>query len=778
MRYPLSRTLALRAGGICLVLVAQAGTHAAEFSPPDKATALEALQAFVAESAKAGDRVDLWLTVFGALQKASLIKADKKALTVKIQNNNFDQHWEKISPEEIVAIGKACAGKNAQRCLIVADYCFATEQNKRADDILQWIAEIDSSMVPKLASRWEYLKKAQPAPAPAASPMRIIASTSADARPINPPAKLAYRASEKGAVNPVKDVAAAIDNVIEIDLAEMGIRPEAVCDDAAFLRRVSLDLNGQIPSPEEVIEFYRSADTAKRVKKVDELLERAEYADHWATFWNVLLIGRRTRGDADVNPAVFRAWLREQFSKNQRYDKLVTDILTASGANDSNGPANYLTFHLNDTLPNTVAHLSQTFLGARIGCAQCHDHPFDKWTQQDFWGFSSFLANTRSERKELKDDPKDKDRVTKAWHVLLDQNDRNGGGRYDPPSSEFRLPPKALDGPVFSTPARAGNNDGNDGKPVKKLRDKRRNEKIENAAKDNKPGMMDDKNKMGMDKDKSMGMMGNTSASANGERGYLYREALANWITNTENEKFAQAAVNRMWRQMFGYGLVEPIDDIRPKNPPSHPEVMKILVDDFNASGRDLKRLLRIIANTKAYQRAAVGSATGVARHKAVRYAARAEVRPMTPEVLLAAVVKATGGDEKSKSLQEGLRETDRSIMAGTMKEVKPDVRDYYELMQRFVNSSTSEDRAGKLQFEGTVAQALMLMHSEFMNRAIRESIQRFKKKGMGDMIYIFAATLGRPPTATEAQTFSQFGDGLEGIMWVLLNSAEFVTIH
>ena len=74
--------------------------------------------------------------------------------------------------------------------------------------------------------------------------------------------------------------------------------------------------------------------------------------------------------------------------------------MTATGENDKVGPVNYLTYHLEDTLPNTMAHLSQTFLGARIGCAQCHDHPFDKWSQADFWGFASFLANTRSDRVE------------------------------------------------------------------------------------------------------------------------------------------------------------------------------------------------------------------------------------------------------------------------------------------------------------------------------------------------------------------------------------------
>jgi hypothetical protein len=252
---------------------------------------------------------------------------------------------------------------------------------------------------------------------------------------------------------------------------------------------------------------------------------------------------------------------------------------------------------------------------------------------------------------------------------------------------------------------------------------------------------------------------------------------MAAWITHTDNEWFSQSAVNRIWRNMFGYGLVEPVDDIRPKNPPSHPEVMKILADDFSATGRDMKRLIAIIANTKAYQRASNGSMDKIDRHKSVRYAARAEVRPMTPEQLFASILKATGGEERAKALNSGMRNRDKAMMSGNMQGMD-EANNYANLLNRFIGTSTAEDRAGKLQFEGTVSQALMMMHSGFMNDAIRNGVARFKKKGQGDMVYIFAATLGRGPTGAETAGFSQFSGGLEGIMWILLNSAEFMTIH
>ncbi|HYF52417.1 MAG TPA: DUF1549 domain-containing protein [Planctomycetota bacterium] len=761
-------------------------SFAADFSPPDKAAALDAVKAMVGEAAKSGKKIDVWLNMFGSLQKAELSKVDAKNVTVKVQNNPFDQPWDKISQDQIAAMAKACVLGDAKRALTLADYCLATEQKQKAEEALEMVSQLDPKMTAELGPRFKYVGSVKQAEEPVIARVSaaVLTGTGAgasssgsapvEAKPYAPPPKIAFKPSEPGLLVPVKEVAAAIDNAIEIDLAEMGIRPEPLCDDTAFLRRATLDLTGQIPSPEEVIEFFKSPDSNKRAKKVGELLQRAEYADHWATFWNVLLVGRRTRSDADINTPVLRGWLREQFSKNVAYDKMVTELLTATGSNDKSGPANYLTYHLNDTLPNTMAHLSQTFLGARIGCAQCHDHPFDKWTQQDFWGFAAFLANTRSDRREEKNDPKDKNRVTRAWHVLVDQDNKNGGGRYDPPSGDLKLPPKALDGPVLNI-APLAKNDSGGGEKKKRRRDNKPEEKpAMQKPEEKKDGMMAG-GMMGMDGDMAMGMAGSAAEDA-GSRGLAYRRALANWITSPKNEKFSQSVVNRVWRSMFGYGLVEPIDDIRPKNPPSHPAAMDILVQDFNASGRDLKRLMSVIAATKAYQRASVGNSINAERHKAVRYAARAEVRPMTPEMLLTAIVKATGGDEKADALMAGLRARDTAMMEGKMDNVSDDVRQFGDLMQRFINTSTAEDRAGKLQFEGTVAQALMMMHSNYMTNAVKSGVERFKKKGMGDMVYIFAATLGRPPSNIEAAAFSN--QTLEDIMWVLLNSAEFVTIH
>ena len=767
---------------------------AAGFAAPDKAKALEDVKTSVAAAVKTGKKIEVWVTVFGTLQKTELVGADAKMVTVKVQGNPFPQSWEKIPQDQIAGIAKACVLGDGPRALVLADYCMATEQREKADDALDLAAQAGSNGA-ALADRIKFVKTM------AGAPVNAVAAAGGgsgggsssgsakmeDGTPYKAPDKIAFKASESGYLAKVTEVAAAVDNAIEIDLAEMGIKTAPVCDATTFLRRASLDLTGQIPGPEEVIEFYKAGNSADaRAKKIEEMTNRPDYADHWATFWHVLLVGRRTGDQPEVKIAPFKNWLREEFSKNTPWDKMVTEIITATGENDKNGPVNYLTYHLDDTLPITMGHLSQSFLGARIACAQCHDHPFDKWSQQDFWGFAAYLANTRSERRELREDPKDPTRVTKSWHVLTDQNEKNGGGKYDPPQGDLRLPPKPLDGPVFTGKAEAPKAGG--------LADLKAGGKDMGGMKNDMAGMKDDMKKDGMKKDGMkkdmamdkkdmgmMGMMGDTKAGANGNMGFQYRKALAAWVTDQKNEKFAQSVVNRVWRNMFGFGLVEPVDDIRPKNPPSHPEVMKILMDDFNASGRDYKRLVQVIANTRAYQRAANGDSSKIDRAKAVRYAARAEIRPMTPEMLFMAIQKATKGEDASKALLSGLRARDQAMMDGKMEGMNAGVNDFYNLMRRFINTSSAEDRAGKLQFEGTVAQALMMMHSGFMNDSIRFGVTRLQKKYGNDMTFIFASCLGRPPSGPESNAFGSFNTGkggLEGVMWVLMNSAEFVTIH
>ncbi|HLX62822.1 MAG TPA: DUF1549 domain-containing protein, partial [Planctomycetota bacterium] len=726
----------IRFAGVFGLALSIAASHvfAADYAVPDKAKALDAVKALVADAAKSGKKVYVWVTL-GTYVKAQLSQADALAITVISEGNDFPIKWDKIPQEQIPTIIKNCWQDDSKRALVGMDYCMATGQLDKAEEFMTLAAGDSKALGDDLKVRIKALGGLQDAAKIAADP-QLAARAAAVAAAANKdkddasykgPEKIAYRPSEYGYLNPIKDVAAAVDNVIEISLAEQGIRPEPICDDTTFLRRVSLDLTGEIPSTDEVLAFMKDGNSNKRAKWIEEMSKRPEYADHWATFWGVLLVGRRTREEADVKPHYFRSWLRERFATNEKWDKIVQEILTATGENDKDGASNYLTFHMNDTLPITVGHISQTFLGARIACAQCHDHPFDKWTQQDFWGFSAFLANTRSERKELRDDPKDPMKITRQWHVLVDTDQRNGGQKYDPPQPELKLPPKVLDGPVFTGVAVKPGDARRDAKRGKDNKDMANDKKMD-KPKDMASNDMKSKDMKKSDKEPSMSgsmdmaammsmddsSMMNAAASGSGNAGLLMRKAFAAWVTSPKNEKFNQSAVNRIWRNLFGYGLVEPVDDIRPKNPPVYPEVMKILSEDFNASGRDLQRLVAIIANTKAYQRSSIGTLQKVDRVKQVRNFARAEVRPMTPEEFFMAVIKATAGDETAKHMEDQIRKRDansgyggmmtdnggtpppagkggKGAMAMGMGMGGGDLGEYTRLMERFIGTSTAE---------------------------------------------------------------------------------------
>lgn len=682
-----------------------------------------------------------FLTVLGVGSKVELIKGDSKYLTVRLGNNDFDIDWNKIPANEMANLIKETMNKANEDVVKYIDFCVSNDLISKAEDGLIMAQSLDKKISNDSLLRARYIASLSP---------KIGSSVIKQEKILDPtiksPLKITYRKSTPDSLVPINEVSSVVDNIIEIDLAEMGMNPAELCDDPTFLRRASLDITGQIPSADEVFQFFSDSNPNKRSKKINELLQRPDYADNLATFWSVLLIGRKTREEPDVKPKAFRSWLREEFNKNTPYDQIVMDVLTSSGSNEKVPQVNYLTHTIDDTLPITMGNITQTFLGSRISCAQCHDHPFDKWTQTDFWGFATFMAYTRSERRELKDDPKDPTKVTKRWHVLTDQNNRGTGPKFDPPQNNLKLDAKFLDGSTFApsfVPVSIKNSI-----PKKEMREM------------NKAGEND------------------SNYKPEEHLGYYYRTAMAKWIT--EQERFDQSCVNRTWRAMFGYGLVEPIDDIRPKNPASHPEVLSILSSEFKASNRDMKRLIAIIANTKAYQRSSLGAMDKIVRFNLVRNAGRAEVRPMTPEMLFSAIIKASEGEEKSRAFSASLRSNDEGQgMMNSMINTN-EGNSLINLMQRFINTSVAEDKAGKLQFEGTVSQALMMMHSNFANKAVENGIGILRKSGKDDMIHVFASILGRPPTEKEIFILRNFlvENSLKDLTWVLLNSSEFVTIH
>ena len=209
-----------------------------------------------------------------------------------------------------------------------------------------------------------------------------------------------------------------IDRRIEEAWKDAGVTPAGVVDDAGFLRRAHLDLLGSIPTGDEVLAFLKDARPDKRALKVDELLARPAFAENWAAVWENLLVGYNPRNQGDIGPGLFN-WLRDEaFAKNLPFDQVARALVTAKGVSTENGSTAFL-LALSRRGGGSIgiaSKVSRVFLGTQIACAQCHDHPFDRYTQEDFHGVVAFFArvknrkvdskNSKDNRYELYDDAK------------------------------------------------------------------------------------------------------------------------------------------------------------------------------------------------------------------------------------------------------------------------------------------------------------------------------------------------------------------------------------
>jgi hypothetical protein len=220
-------------------------------------------------------------------------------------------------------------------------------------------------------------------------------------------------------IPPVKNF---IDELVFKKLEVLGIPVSPLCDDAAFVRRVTLDVCGRLPTGEEAEQFIASKDTSKRDKLIDQLLETPEYADYFANKWASVL---RNKG-RDANDArgtyAFHDWIRSSFITNKPYDQFVREIVAATGDVERHPPVVW--YRSVRTRDQQVEDVSQLFLGLRIQCARCHHHPFEKWSQEDYYGFAAFFS--RVKRKAALGGVRNEERITHQPGEAQAQNPRTG----------------------------------------------------------------------------------------------------------------------------------------------------------------------------------------------------------------------------------------------------------------------------------------------------------------------------------------------------------------
>ncbi len=497
-------------------------------------------------------------------------------------------------------------------------------------------------------------------------------------------------AADRSSVDPSQDavqIAARVDQLLSAAWAESGIVPADDSDDAEFLRRASLDLNGVIPRVSEVREFLADTGTDRRERCIDRLLTSPRYATHLATIWRGILLADGVEADQAENADRLEAWLRRQFVDNVRYDRLVADFLTTGG--EEIGPALFYTSQ--QLMPEKLAASSaRVFLGLQIECAQCHDHPYDRWKQEDFWGYAAFFARL---------DRYGDDRMDRRIQLV----DRKVG--------EVRLP-------------------GSDSVVRPKF-----------------PG-----------------------GAAPGEEQFGSRRSqLAVWVSSRENPYLAPAAVNRVWAQLFGRGLVEPVDDLGPHNPPSHPQLLDELSDYFVRSGFDLQTLYRTLANTQAYQRTSRSEAGQVPPPESF---ARMLVKPLTAEQLYASLARCLPSPTAAGNRSAGGAAGSRA----------------------FVDKMQTSRRSG-VEYEGGVLQALTMINGSDLALAaapqaggLLTALQAPLFTDADRIETLWLATLSRPPAADERQAALAHlqsaasselrQQALGDVLWALLNSPEFAMNH
>jgi hypothetical protein len=244
------------------------------------------------------------------------------------------------------------------------------------------------------------------------------------------PAHLVFTAIPEPPMPGATEGAKVIDDLVAAKLQQLRISPSAVCDDETFLRRVNLDLIGLLPTPEERSAFLADASLDKRARMVDHLMARKEFTELWVMRWAEILQIRSQGNDVSPKGAIlYHQWLDRRIAANEPIDKMVRDLLTASGGTFENPPTNY--FQLERDTLKLSENVAQAFLGMRIQCAQCHNHPFDRWTMDDYYGFSAFFTQIGRKRAA---DPRET--------IILD----SGGREMEHPLTKQPTPPKFLGG--------------------------------------------------------------------------------------------------------------------------------------------------------------------------------------------------------------------------------------------------------------------------------------------------------------------------------------------
>jgi hypothetical protein len=501
-----------------------------------------------------------------------------------------------------------------------------------------------------------------------------------------------------------------IDEHVFANLTALGIPPSPVCDDAAFLRRVTLDIGGRLPTEAESAAFLASTDPGKRDAVIDELLRSPDYADYFANKWTALLKNRRDDTSDIVSNFAFHAWVRDSLLANKPYDQFARELLAATGTVIANPPVAW--YKRVKEPKQQLEDVAQLFLGVRMQCAQCHHHPFERWSQDDYYSLAAFFTQVGRKPSSTRGE----DLIFHKRGIAVANNMKTG----------IPMKPAALGDAIAAIPP------------------------------DEDP-----------------------------------RLKLADWMGTKTNPYFAKSLVNRYWKHFFHRGLIEPEDDIRDTNPPTNPALLAALERHFIDSGFDLKDLVKVITQSRAYQFSEVPNEHNlVDRQNYSRY----YPRRLQAEVLLDAIDQVAGTQTDFTNLPPGTRAV--ALPDNSYNQSSPFLR----VFGRPEGESVCE--CERVQ-SSSLAQSLHLINAPDIKGKLSHPNGRAEKlakdpRPVDEKIReLYLAAFSREPRENELKTAREFlaevptsADGnpidpqraarenYQDLIWALINSKEFLFNH
>jgi hypothetical protein len=509
--------------------------------------------------------------------------------------------------------------------------------------------------------------------------------------------------------------------------AQLAASPQAT--DGEWCRRVFLDLIGRIPTIDELDAFVNDSTDTKKLRLVDRLLGDEyvdEYARSWTDVWTTILIGRDTDNDLVSRPGM-RQYLRRALSKNLPYDQFVQQLVTASGSNSPgspnfNGATNFLSGKLADNGIQAAARTAQVFLAMHVQCTQCHNHPFNKGKQNQFWEFNAFFQQAKALRRF--------DGGNEVSSVeLVDQDFAGEGG--DPEEAEIyyelRNGLTKVAYPVFV-----------DGTEISKS--------------GYLPGTMSDGTPYGVNR----------------------REELAEMMV--ASPFLSRAIVNRLWGHFFGYGFTKPVDDLGDHIAPTHPDLLDALAESFVNASFDTKELMRWIVLSEAYglsSRTTRGNSDDDPAMGERQMFSHFYLRQMTAEQLYESLLTATRADQTGDA-EERARMKDEWLGQFVIAFGTDDGADTTTF-----NGSIPQVL---MMFNGPLIKAA----TEAGNGSFLDSVASSGASNAQKIEILYRAAFARRPTRREiavanALLGAREGDAtaaLQDVWWAVLNSNEFIMNH